>query len=232
MAPGPAAVHLTASLGVAGTRVLPQLLAQAAARPLALGLVATGRAGRSWADGLWNLFDPFSGRGVAGGRPADAHAVSTAVVHGRSVSGAVSGAEASAGTPNWGTAHQASAHASPAAEPRREDFGISEVNPNGYTGVPDLGDANCKDDCSFRGVCVAGGEDAEGNPQGQCYCQPGYWGESCNYRKASGGSKMRLTLVIGLATVSVVMSFILFTILLHVADGQRRAKEAKMDYAV
>lgn len=178
---------------------------------------------RSWVERVWHILDPFSSTSAQTPTSA-AQAVNTAIIDGETAS--------KSGTPNWGTAHQASAHASPAAEPRREDFGIGEVNPNGATGVPDLGDANCKDDCSFRGVCVPGGQDAEGNPQGQCYCQPGYWGDSCNYKKASGGSRMRLTLVVGLATVSVVLSFILFTILLHVADSQRRAKEAKMDYNV
>jgi hypothetical protein len=78
-------------------------------------------------------------------------------------------------------------------QPGIRDFGIAEVNPKGRSG----NGAHCKDFCHFRGLC----EDSV------CYCQPGFYGKTCDQQEQSEAGTLSVPVAILISVGAFFVSF-------------------------
>jgi len=105
------------------------------------------------------------------------------------------------------------------APPTGGQFGIPEVNDIGHTGVQ-IG--KCDDNCNFRGVCQ----------DGECFCQPGFYGKKCGMVKTSEKGTVSLAVLLLVGGGCAVVSFSIMTLLLHLSMQSKRAKENELGYNV
>lgn len=103
--------------------------------------------------------------------------------------------------------------------PTGEQFGIPEVNDIGHTGVQD---SKCKDNCNFRGVCQ----------DGECFCQPGFYGKLCGMVKTSEKGTVSLAVLLLIGGGCAAVSFSIMTLLLHLSMQSKRAKETELGYNI
>jgi len=108
-------------------------------------------------------------------------------------------------------------HAAP--PPTGEQFGIPEVNDIGHTGVQV---SECDDNCFFRGVCH----------DGQCFCQPGFYGKKCQMEKTSEKGTVSLVTLLLVGGGCTLVSFSIMTLLLHLSMQSKRAKETELGYNI
>jgi len=113
-----------------------------------------------------------------------------------------------------------------AKPPVNADFGVDSVNEPGSTGVQDSG---CPENCNFRGVCEASADD---DGHGTCYCQPGYYGTTCDSRTDEQTHTMSLGMVLAIAVGCVLMSFSFTICLLSWNANKKRQAETKLGYNV
>jgi hypothetical protein len=100
-----------------------------------------------------------------------------------------------------------------------EQFGIANINDIGHTGVQ-VGE--CEDNCNFRGVCS----------NGECFCQPGYYGKQCQLKKTSEKGTVSLMVLLLIGGACAAVSFIMMLTLLHLSLQSKRTKEKELGYAV
>jgi len=105
------------------------------------------------------------------------------------------------------------------APPTAEQFGIPTVNDVGHTGVQ-VG--KCDDNCNFRGVCQ----------DGECFCQPGFYGKKCGMVKTSEKGTVSLAVLLLIGGGCAVVSFSIMTLLLHLSMQSKRAKETELGYNI
>lgn len=103
--------------------------------------------------------------------------------------------------------------------PTGEQFGIPEVNDIGHTGVQD---SKCKLNCNFRGVCQ----------DGECFCQPGFYGKLCGMVKTSEKGTVSLAVLLLIGGGCAAVSFSIMTLLLHLSMQSKRAKETELGYNI
>jgi len=103
--------------------------------------------------------------------------------------------------------------------PSGEQFGIPEINDIGHTGVQ-VG--KCDDNCNFRGVCR----------EGECFCQPGFYGKKCGMVKTSEKGTVSLAVLLLIGGGCTVVSFSIMTLLLHLSMQSKRAKETELGYNI
>jgi len=105
------------------------------------------------------------------------------------------------------------------AAPTGAQFGIPEVNDIGHTGVQ-IG--SCDDNCFFRGVCH----------DGECFCQPGFYGKKCQMEKTSEKGTVSLVTLMLIGGGCAVVSFSIMTLLLQLSMRSKRAKETELGYNI
>jgi len=103
--------------------------------------------------------------------------------------------------------------------PTGDQFGIPAVNDIGHTGVQ-IG--KCDDNCNFRGVCR----------DGECFCQPGFYGKKCGMVKTSEKGTVSLMVLLLIGGGCAVVSFSIMTLLLHLSMQSKRAKETELGYNI
>jgi N-acetylneuraminic acid mutarotase len=103
--------------------------------------------------------------------------------------------------------------------PTGAQFGIPDVNDVGHTGVQ-VG--KCDDNCNFRGVCQ----------DGECFCQPGFYGKKCGMVKTSEKGTVSLAVLLLIGGGCAVVSFSIMTLLLHLSMQSKRAKETELGYNI
>lgn len=104
-------------------------------------------------------------------------------------------------------------------EPTGEQFGIAEINDIGHSGVQT---GECEDNCNFRGVCK----------DGECYCQPGFYGKKCGLVKTSRKGTVSLWVLLTIGGVAGGISFTIMMLLLHLSMQSKRAKETELGYNI
>jgi len=105
--------------------------------------------------------------------------------------------------------------------PTGEQFGIPEVNDIGHTGVQ-TGKCKDLDNCNFHGVCQ----------DGECFCQPGFYGKKCGMVKTSEKGTVSLAVLLGIGGLCAVISFSIMTLLLYLSKQSKRAKETELGYQI
>jgi hypothetical protein len=103
--------------------------------------------------------------------------------------------------------------------PTGDQFGIPAVNDIGHTGVQS---SKCDDNCNFRGVCR----------DGECFCQPGFYGKKCGMVKTSEKGTVSLMVLLLIGGGCAVVSFSMMTLLLHLSMQSKRAKETELGYNI
>lgn len=103
--------------------------------------------------------------------------------------------------------------------PKNEDFGIDKVNDNGATGILE---AECEDNCNFRGVCK----------EGTCYCQPNYYGPTCGTVREKKTGTLSLGMTLMIAAGCVTCSFLATLAFLNWNESTKRSEERKLGYNV
>jgi len=102
--------------------------------------------------------------------------------------------------------------------PENKYFGVIEVNKAGKTGA----DTSCEDQCNFRGLCS----------EGVCYCQPGFYGETCHFEKKSGKGTHSLWMVLVISGTCLVAGFTTMMCVLSLQASHEKHHEKKIGYNV
>lgn len=103
--------------------------------------------------------------------------------------------------------------------PENKDFGISDINKEGHSGA---NQGDCPENCNFHGICDAG----------MCFCQPGYFGPTCDKRKAGEEYTVSLLVVCSVGGVCLGGSLIFSLGYLLWVAKRKRKKEADIGYNV
>mmetsp|Transcript_82843 Transcript_82843/g.258683 ORF Transcript_82843/g.258683 Transcript_82843/m.258683 type:complete len:618 (-) Transcript_82843:112-1965(-) len=100
-----------------------------------------------------------------------------------------------------------------------EDFGVGDPSSNPKPSDMAIG---CEDNCNFRGLCDAG----------VCYCQPGYYGPTCDTRKESQKDTLSLKTVLIIAGGCLLISFVIVLTLLNFQHQRKLAQEVRQGFNV